>query len=129
MNTLALGGYIKGLREEQGKSPAEVVVGLKPLLGRNIDPTTIWRIESAKMMPGSDLLLALLQVLKGSAADAWAIMSRDDLSAADGEERGRAAVKGLTLTDADVAVLSNLEGEQRQRLRALLEERRRELEP
>lgn len=128
MNAVALGGYLRGLREGQGLTPSEVVVALKPLIGRNVDPTTVWKIENAKMMPGSDLLLSLLQVLRGNAIDAWGILRRDDLSEADGEQRGLAAAQGLTLTGDDLAVLAGLNGEPRRQLLAILAARRSELD-
>lgn len=128
MNRAALGGYIRGLREERGWSASEVVVRMKPILGRNVDPTTVWKIETGRMNPGSDLLLAMLHALAGSVTEAWAIMRRADFSEADGEERGRAAARGLTITDDDVAVLRSLEGEERDRLLAILAARRAELD-
>lgn len=127
MNTQALGGFLRGAREARGESPSEVVVALKRILGRNVDPTTIWKIESARMMPSSELLLALLQVLGLNSADAWAILRRADLSVHDGEERGRRAAQGTTLTDEDIAILASLPDDKRARLEVLLAERRAEL--
>lgn len=127
MNKVALGGYMLGLRDEQELTPADVVVRLKPFLG-NVNVTTIWRIETGRMKVNGVMLLALLQVLRGDTDEALTILTSDDMSAVEGERRGRATARRTTLTDHDLAAMHQLDDEQRARLAAILAERRARLD-
>lgn len=128
MSMEAVGGYFRGLREGQDMSPADVASRLREVLGRKVDPTTVWRIETGRQNPGADLLLGLINVLKGRLADVEAIFSRADASAAEGEALGRrVAAKGFEhLTDDDLAILGQLSPSQRKAalifLRQMLQE-------
>ncbi len=111
----AIGGYFRGLREGRDMTPADVAVQLRDILGRKVDPTTIWRIETDRQNPGGDLLLGLVTVLKGRMADVQALFKRSDASAADGEALGRsiAATGYDDLTDDDLALFGRLTPEKK----------------
>lgn len=61
----AVAGYLRGLREGRGLSQVQVAASVGTMLGRDVQSTTIWRIETAKTVPGGDMLLALLNTLRG----------------------------------------------------------------
>lgn len=89
---VAIGGYLKGRREALNMSPAEVVVAMKALLHRNVDTSTIWKIENATINAGSDLLFAFLAVVGGSGAQALDL-TRRSVSASEAERIGRMEVQ------------------------------------
>lgn len=82
MNMAAVGEYLAGLRSAHDWNTAEVAAKLKPVLGRDVDATTVWRVERNKMKPGGDLLIALCMVLGANWADVTYLFS----SQADAEE-------------------------------------------
>jgi len=70
----ALGIYFQVLREHRqdaGRpmSAARLAVLLGDFLGKEVNPTTVWRIESGDQRPGGDMLTALIDVLGGSFED------------------------------------------------------------
>jgi len=70
----ALGTYFQVLREHRqdaGRpmSAARLAVLLGDFLGKEVNPTTVWRIESGDQRPGGDMLTALIDVLGGSFED------------------------------------------------------------
>lgn len=84
----AVAGYLRGLREVQGISQTQVAATVGKLLKRDVQSTTIWRIETAKSQPGGDMLIALLDTLGGSVRDLAELMSTEADAAA-----GRAAAE------------------------------------
>lgn len=84
---IAMGGYLRGLREVSGISQVQLAADVGRRLRRDVQSTTIWRIESGKMIPGGDLLVVLLDILGGSIAD-LARLQEDTAADAD---TGRAA--------------------------------------
>lgn len=124
MNMTAAGAYLRGRRLALGLSPAEVAVKMKSVLGRNVDPSTLWKIENATMNAGSDLLLAFLEVVQGSAARLMAL-AQTDASAVEAERIGREVVQAMSEDVA--ALLQQLPGEEREEWRRRLAARLEEL--
>lgn len=112
----AVGGYFEGLREERGLNRAEVAVALKQRLHRSVDPSTIWKIENATMNPGSDMLLALLDALHGSALVMQTLFQRTDASREDGKLLGHQVARSdfRYLTDESADLLRRLAPEERE---------------
>jgi transcriptional regulator with XRE-family HTH domain len=78
----AVAGYLRGLREGQNVSQVQLAAEVGRRLARVVQSTTIWRIETGKNRPGSDMLLAILDFLGGSAQDLGRLAS--DPNATDG---------------------------------------------
>ena len=86
---LAVGEYIKTLREEQQLTQAQVIERLaKYIGGRKIDQTTLWRWETGQRTPKGDALDGLLKVLEGNRADVSELF--DDPVEAPGRGHDRA---------------------------------------
>jgi transcriptional regulator with XRE-family HTH domain len=129
MSMEVIGGFLKGAREGRGLSPAEVAAALKQRLGRNVDTTTLWRIETARMTPGSDLLMALLGVLRVSADAMIGVSERDGATPADGEAAGRLAVSDSDeLSRHLIEKMRRLPSEEKAAWEQLLESRLRQLD-
>jgi transcriptional regulator with XRE-family HTH domain len=122
MGMKAVGGYLRGLREGRDWSAADVASRLHELLGRKIDPTTIWRIETDRQNPGGDLLIGLVSVLNGRMADVEALFRREGADALEGEALGRQVAAGNYehLTPEEMDVLNRLSPGQRKAALALL---------
>lgn len=65
----AVAGYLRGLREGQDITQTEVAAVVGKRLKRNVQTTTIWRIETGQNVPKSDMLIAILSVIGGSVKD------------------------------------------------------------
>lgn len=94
----AVAGYIKGLREEQGITQTQVAATVGQRLNRDVQSTTIWRIENAKTVPGGDMLIVLLDLLGGSINDLARLLSSDQTA-----EDGRAAAAAWLSAAAEQA--------------------------
>lgn len=124
MNMVAAGAYLRGRRLALALSPAEVAVRMKSILGRNVDPSTLWKIENASITTGSDLLLAFLEAVHGSAARLF-LLAQAEISAIDAELAGREKTQAM---GEDVgALLQQLSGEELEQWRARLQARIEEL--
>jgi transcriptional regulator with XRE-family HTH domain len=117
MNMNAVAGYLKGLREGQGLSQIQVAAEVGRRLSRAVQPTTIWRIESGRNTPGSDMLIAILDYLGGSVKDLGRLATDPAASGADGYQ---------TALDYLKAAATHATPEQRQavaaRLRAMADD-------
>jgi transcriptional regulator with XRE-family HTH domain len=121
----AVGGYLRGRRLALGLSAAEVAVAMKQRLGRNVNPSTIWKIENAQMTTGSDLLFAFLDVVHGSGAIALDLMRRR-VSVLEGERIGRE--EASMTSEAFIAKLQQLPAAERADWEARMERRLREFD-
>lgn len=85
----AVAGYLKGLREVQGISQTQVAAEVGKRLKRDVQSTTIWRIENAKTIPGGDILIVLLDMLGGSIKDLATLQDSINGTADDGDRMAR----------------------------------------
>lgn len=85
----AVAGYLKGLREVQGISQTQVAAEVGKRLKRDVQSTTIWRIENAKTTPGGDMLIVLLDMLGGSIKDLATLQDSINGTADDGDRMAR----------------------------------------
>lgn len=120
-NKAAVGGYFKGLRERQYDTQDKFLAALGKQMGRVIDTTTIWRVETGRSIPGGDLLVEMLDLLHGSADDVIALQRDENADAAKGEAL---AEQRLLLSRGDQryirAALDAMPSDQRERLQAIL---------
>lgn len=80
----AVGSYIKTLRIEQDIPQVDVIAHVSGRVGRQVDQTTIWRIERGKTKPRTDILSALLEKLGGSGDDVTALANDPHATTIDG---------------------------------------------
>lgn len=66
---MALAGYFEGLRDGRGMTQTQLAARLGELLNREVDVTTIWRLETGRQRPSGEMLTALLDVLCGNFDD------------------------------------------------------------
>ena len=81
---IAVGGYLRGLRGVKDLTQTQVAAEVGRQLKRDVQPTTIWRIETARTIPKTDMLLAMLAILGGSVADLVRLNTQDNATAEDG---------------------------------------------
>lgn len=93
---VGLGAYFQRLRENGRKiSQGRLATELSDYLSRNVDSTTVWRIESGDNIPGGDLLAALMDLLGGRVEDVgWLIRNQKTVVEADGLTRADACIAG-----------------------------------
>lgn len=89
----AVTAFLAGARVASGLNEVEVAAALKPLLGRDISQSTIWRIERNKMIPGGDMLLGLAAVLKINPAELVYLFT-SSVEPGEAAEMGARAVGG-----------------------------------
>lgn len=115
MNTTAAGAYFRTLREDHGWSQAQLAARLTDILQRNINVTTIWRIETGRTRPRTDMLTALLDALSGDIQQVTALLSSDALPEEEGIKAARRSRSTEQDTDlqAAIAVFERLRGDPR----------------
>jgi transcriptional regulator with XRE-family HTH domain len=122
-NKVAVGGYFRGLRERQGLTQAQLISALTERIGRIINATTLWRVETGKAFPDGDLLAALLDVLRGAAEDVVALQRDESAIDATGDQL---AEQRFLLSKGDEqyirAALESIPPDQRGRFQTVLEE-------
>lgn len=82
--TVALGGYVKTLRLQQGLSKAEVLRRIENQFGQKIDRSTLYRVEKGEHWPDSDFLTALLGIIGGRLDDLVWILRHNTASEVEG---------------------------------------------
>lgn len=85
---LAVGEYIRTLREEQHLTQGQVIERLATKYGQKVSQSTFWRWESGQRSPRSTTLNGLIDVLGGSSADVSDLFN--DPAATVNEGRNRA---------------------------------------
>lgn len=80
MNLNAAGAYLRELRKQQGFSQTK----LAEMVG--VTNNTIWRIEKGTQEPQAALIVALLAVLRGSAAHVHALLSNPKATNEEAEQ-------------------------------------------
>lgn len=80
----AVAGYLRGLREEQDITQTQVAAIVGKRLKRDVQSTTIWRIENGKSNPRSDMLIAILSVIGGSVKDLTDLQALETSSDTEG---------------------------------------------
>ena len=89
MSMNAIAGYLQGLREGRDLSKADVASAVRVMLERKVDSVTIWRIETGRQNPGTDLFLAMVIVLRGTMSDVEALFVQTDATHDDGVALGQ----------------------------------------
>lgn len=122
----AVSAYLKGLQSAKGMNDAEVAAALKPLLGRDVASTTVWRAATGRTNSRLDMLLGILHVLGANPSEVMYLFTSsvpEDEAAAMGRRAALAEVGEEVIRDAWRRVPSESRAAVRERI---IEELRRE---
>jgi transcriptional regulator with XRE-family HTH domain len=122
MNWEALGGFVKGFRQERKLTQTQLADAMAQHVGAPISKGTISKIENGLTEFGADYLTALTRAL-GASPDQVHDIALGSLTADEGERLGRQAARterGDVLSEGERRRLNNLPPERRDLAVALL---------
>lgn len=105
-----VGAYFRTLREKQGITRAWVAEQA------GTTETSLYRIESGSQKPGLEIMLGIIQAVRGSVADVRELLRDKDAKEDEGRRRAEATLSEVQLREADRIATDPLTADDARRL-------------